>query len=142
MTREQILIVTGAHLEAERRHRPLAYHLRERALAILASTEGPTATPDERVLVCSDIWYLNHPALRQRATLSIGGPEVNALTAHLADRLPSLFAIDGELLIQGEASFDTPLACVWGASAETTAKAVSLFESKYLDDFLAAAVGA
>ena len=141
MSHEQVLIVTGAHLEAERRHRPLAYHLRERALAILDGGHASQPARDERVLVCSDIWYLNHPALRQRATLSIGGPEVNALTAHLADRLPSLFAIDGELLIQGEGSFDTPLACAWGATPEATAKAVALFESRYLDDFLASAVG-
>jgi len=46
------------------------------------------------VLVCSDVWYLNNDPLRSRPTISIGGPGVNALSAYLADKLPSAFAIE------------------------------------------------
>lgn len=136
MSREQVVIVTGAHLEAERAHRPLAYHLREKLLERL-DAPGPDA-----VVVCSDLWYLNHPHLRAQPTIAVGGPEVNALTASLADRLPSLFAIDGELLIQGDASFDAPIACIWGVDPASTAKAVAIFEERHLAGFLDAAVDA
>ncbi|HYE62569.1 MAG TPA: hypothetical protein VD997_11295 [Phycisphaerales bacterium] len=131
---KQILIVTGAHLSAELYDRPIAYRLRERVLHAIQESDGP-----EQVLVCSDLWYLNRDPLRELPTVSIGGPAVNALTAYLADKLPSVFAIDGQLVVQGDWD-KAPLACCWGIDAERTAAAADLFAEKYLEAWLGALV--
>jgi len=135
-TKQQVLIVTGAHLAAEVFDRPIAYRLRERVLKAL----GAGAAPD-RVVVCSDLWYLNNDQLRSLATVSIGGPTVNALTAYLGGRLPSAYTIEGVLMVQGDWTGETPLACCWGIDASATAAAVEAFEKKYLSEFVAASGG-
>src|SRR5262245_48356679 len=61
-----ILIVTGAHLKAEASDRPLAYHLRKKMTDWLASHGTPENPECPRVLVCSDVWYLNNEPLRAR----------------------------------------------------------------------------
>ena len=142
---EQIrfLIVTGAHLRAETIDRPLAYLLREKVLGWLRRNVTPTTKEgevDARVVVCSDVWYMNQEELRAKPTISVGGPEVNAFTAYVASRLPSLLAIEGKLLVQGEPSFDPPVVAVWGAHAEQTARAMAAFEQRYLEAFLRASM--
>jgi len=122
-----ILIVTGSHPRAEAADRPLAYLLRERMRERLAALQP---------LVCSDLWYLNNDALRARPTVSVGGPAVNAFSAFLGDKLPSVFAIDGELMIQLDPESPEHLACCWGANAEGTERAVGIFIDRYLDTFL------
>jgi hypothetical protein len=131
---KQILIITGAHLSAEVYDRPLAYRLRERVLGFLGESENP-----RRVIVCSDLWYLNRDVLRELPAVSIGGPAVNALTAYLADKLPSVFAVDGQLVVQGDWERSTLAAC-WGVSAERTAAACDLFAERFLEAWLGAAV--
>lgn len=135
----KVLIVTGSHLRAEAFDRPLAYHLRESLLGwfrrheIAPAKEGPV---DTRVLLCGDIWYMNQDELRRAPVISVGGPEVNAFTAYLADKLPSLFAIEGKVLVQGRPDFAQPVAACWGAHAEQTVRAVQAFEERYIDAFM------
>ncbi len=134
-----IAVVVGAHLKAEREHRPLAYFLRARLLAVM---DGDGATPeadDPRVAVCTDLWYVNREELSRVAAVSIGGPEVNALTAHLASRLPSALAIEGRLVVQADASLSPPLAAAWGVDASSTGEAVRLFAERYGESFARAA---
>lgn len=141
---KQILIVTGAHLSAEVYDRPLAYRLRQHILDSLATTTSSTSStrPDsphrpDRVVVCSDLWYLNRDALRELPTVSVGGPGVNALTAYLADKLPSAFAVDGQFVVQGDFE-KAPLAACWGIDAHRTAAAVEVFTTRCLEPWLGA----
>jgi hypothetical protein len=136
-----ILIVTGAHLHAEVGDRPVAYALQNRLTEWLRR-EVPGEADRPQVVVCSDLWYLNNDPLRARPTISIGGPGVNALTAFLADKLPSAFAIENVLLVQADLEFTDCIACCWGAEPGATAAAVHAFEERYLDAFMDAAVRA
>lgn len=91
-----IVIVTGSHLTAELEDRPLAYRLCNSIRERLEARFGPPLFGDKWPLmpiVCSDIWYLNHPELRGRPTISIGHPGVNALAAYLGDKVPSAYAV-------------------------------------------------
>jgi len=128
-----ILIVTGAHLDAEVGDRPWAYWLRERLQETLA-LGGPG--PD--VVVCSDLWYLNHDDLRALPTISVGGPAVNALSAYLASRLPSVVAVEGVWVVLLEAQSPSPQACCWGRNGEATGAAVETFAERHLDAFIEA----
>ena len=132
MPRELALIVTGSTLAAEREDRPLAYGLRERMLASKGSARGD-------IVVCGDLWYLNHDELRAIPTISMGSPERNALAAYWGDKLPSLLAVQGRYVVQGEPDFDPPLASLWGRGAEETSHAVGVFAERYMDAFLRAA---
>lgn len=137
-----ILIVTGAHLRAEAVDRPIAYGLRTRLAQWLAAHDHPENPDRPRILVCSDVWYLNNDPLRSRPTISIGGPGVNALSAFLADKLPSAFAVEGVMLVQADLEFNDIIACCWGRDEQATAAAVDAFADRYLDDFMNAAVRA
>ncbi len=131
MAWELALIVTGSTIPAEREDRPLAYGLRERILA--------TGSGAGDVVVCGDLWYLNHDELRAIPTIAIGAPERNALAAYWGDKLPSLLAVEGLYVVQGEPDFDPPLASLWGRGAGETRHAVGAFAERYLEAFVAAA---
>lgn len=135
-----ILIVTGAHLRAEIGDRPLAYRLRQAMLDWLGARD--LGSEPDHVVVCSDVWYLNQPELRERATVSVGGPGVNALTAYLADKLGSVFTVEQRLVVQMDLEFASLSACCWGADHATTVGAVEAFVERYLDDFMSAATRA
>jgi hypothetical protein len=127
------MVVVGAHPQAEEHHRPIAYRLCER---LGAAAAGQAGLDFVRPLVCTDLWWLNDPAMRDRPTISIGGPEVNALTAYLADKLPSAYAVDGVMMVQLDVEFGDPLAACWGRDAAQTEAAVDVFCGKYLLGFL------
>jgi hypothetical protein len=135
-----ILIVTGAHLRAEASDRPIAYSLRQRLIDWLGRRGKPDDPASPRVLVCSDVWYLNNDPLRSRPTISIGGPGVNALSAYLADKLPSAFAVEDIMLVQADLDFHDVIACCWGRDGPTTAAAVNAFTDRYMDAFMEAAI--
>lgn len=135
-----ILIVTGAHLMAEAVDRPVAYGLRSQIAGWLGKRGEPESAESPRVLVCSDVWYLNNDPLRSRPTISIGGPGVNALSAYLGDKLPSAFTIENVLMVQADLDFVEVLACCWGVDAASTAAAVEAFVERYLDGFMEAAL--
>jgi hypothetical protein len=128
-----IPIVTGAHLAAEVGDRPWAYWLRERVEASALAARVGTA------VVCTDLWYLNHDELRGRPTLCVGGPSVNALSAYLASRLPSVLSVEGVWVVLMDVEADTPQACCWGRDAAATGAAVQAFGERYLEAFLEAA---
>lgn len=130
-----IVIVTGSHLSAEVYDRPLAYRVREAIVRRLRDDEG-VEDGHLRVVVCSDVWYLNQDQLRGLPTISIGGPGVSALSAYLADRLPSVLAVDGLMIVQMDTSEGVAVASVWGVDASATSAAVEAFEDRWLDVFL------
>jgi hypothetical protein len=131
-----IPIVVGAHPRAEADDRPIAYALAAEIERRLDRAGGPAP----RVTLCTDLWYLNDDRLRTMPTVSVGGPEVNALSAFLGDRVPSAFAIDGRLVVQMDLELGDPVACCWGVGAEATRAATEAFSDRYLDLFLDAAL--
>ncbi len=136
-----VCIVVGAHPRAELGDRDVAYLMRDRLAAVLdALAEDFPEHPALRPVVLTDIWYLNDAALRARATISIGGPGVNALTASLIDRLPSAFVIDDVLSVQLDVDMGDLVAACWGVSHDATRGAVEAFTERYLSEFVAAAV--
>lgn len=138
-----LLIVVGAHLRAETQDRAVAYRLRARILELLSARFGPEKHGKPHPLapvVCSDLWYLNNESLRTRPTVSVGGPDVNALTAYLADKLPSVLAVEDVFLVQMDPEFADVVACCWGAENADTLAAVDAFAERYLEGFLDAAL--
>lgn len=133
-TERLVLIVTGAHLRAEQSDRPMAYRLRDVMLQWL--DERLSGPPPIDVLVCSDLWWLNNEDLRDRPTVSIGGPGVNALTAYLSDKVESAFTIDNVLTVQMDVLLTRPWAVCWGMDAGSTLRSVDAFVERYLELFL------
>ncbi len=131
-----LLIVVGAHLRAEQSDRPLGYRLRESVLRWQAG--HPEAEPLRPVL-CTDLWYLNAQDLMQQPTISVGAPDLNAVSAMFANRLPTALVVDQSLQVQLDPEFVTLRACVWGVDAHATASGVEIFETRYLDRFLRSA---
>ena len=137
-----LIIVVGAHPQSEWLLRPVAYHLRKAMADWLDRRWGPR--PDDgphpcMPLVCTDVWYLNDDALRARPTISIGGPEVNALSAYLLARVPVVFSINDRLAVHLDIRFQDLSACCWGVDAESAAAAVDAFAQRYLAGFMDAA---
>jgi hypothetical protein len=132
------LIVAGAHLDAELHDRPTAYRLGDRVRQGLAHRK----LAGSRAIVCSDVWYLNNDALRRRPTISVGAPAMNALSAFLAGRLPSVFTIDDQLAVQADLEWIDLAVCCWGSDHGRTAQAVDAFTERYLEDFLNAVADA
>lgn len=133
-----ILLVTGAHLRAEAADRPLAYELARAIDATLSKREdGPEGC---RSIVCSDLWYLNTSELRELPTVCVGSPGVNALSAYLVERLPAVFTVDGQYSVLLDLEGSAPVACCWGADEVSTSACVRVFATKYLGEFLEAAV--
>jgi hypothetical protein len=128
-----MLIVVGAHLEAEMTDRALGYRLRERILD-WPSRAGRPARPAP--VVCCDLWYLNNQPLRLRPTIALGRPEINAASAFLAARLPSAFMIEQSYCIQLDPEYIELNACIWGIDGRNTASAVDLFIERYLEEYL------
>jgi hypothetical protein len=134
-----LLIVVGAHLRAEAADRPLAYDLREQIDRWLSKqVEREAQRP--LVLVCCDIWYVNQDVLHRHPLICLGEPSVNALSAHLANRLTPALVRDQKLTIQLDPQFNDLRVCLWGVNSDLTSEALALFESRYLDAFLHAAL--
>ena len=133
-----LLIVVGAHLEAERADRPLGYRVQDDVLHWQQKT--PEAVP-LAPMVCTDLWYLNASELMLRPTISVGRPEHNAVSAYFANRLPTALVIDRSLQVQLDPEFVTLQACVWGVDEPATRSGVDLFVQRYLDEFLRSAHG-
>lgn len=128
-------IVVGAHVRAEVEDRPIAEALR-RAL------DGPARLRGLAPVVVTDLWYLNTEPLRSQPTVAIGRPEINALSAFLADKLPSVLAVDDRLVVLLDPELADPAACCWGRDAAATAEAVRAFSERWSERFLLAASGA
>ena len=129
-----ILIVTGSNLWAEQTDRFLAYELK-------STIEERFYEQDDipQVVVLSDLWYLNAEELHRLPMISIGGSSVNAVSAHLVNRLPNALLVEDILLIQMDPCLEDLRACVWGNNYDLTAEALEIFIQKgYLDRFLEA----
>lgn len=128
-----ILIVTGSRLRAEQADRPLAYQLQS-TISKRAEKEK-NHTPS--VLVIGDLWYLNSEPLQKLPTISIGGPGVNAVSAHFYDKLDHILVVDDHFLIQMDSDDKNLKACIWGQTNESTINALDIFiKNGYLDRFL------
>ena len=134
--RHLLMIVVGAHLEAELADRPLGYRLQNDV--VRWQQETPEADPLAPI-VCTDLWYLNARELMLRPTISVGRPEHNAVSAYFANRLPTALVIDGSLQVQLDPEFVTLQACVWGVDEPATRSGVDLFVERYLESFLRSA---
>ncbi len=130
---EQMFIVTGACLKAERMDRPLADRIRDAAHKTLV--ERLQFQPD--IVVLSDIWYLNSSELHQTPTISVGGPGVNHVSAYWQSKLPFALMVENVLQIQMDVMGTDHRCCVWGMDHELTVEAVDTFISKgHLSRFL------
>ena len=126
-----VLIVTGSTLSAERFDRPSAYWLRDLVCERFAR-EGSKRS----AMVCSDLWYMNHDELRVLPTISVGPPAQNALAAFLADKLPTLYAVDGRFVVQGDPEGFEPTVSCWGRDSDLTRQAAVRFVEFHLAGFL------
>ena len=132
-----LLIVVGSHPRAEVADRPVAYDLGHRMEQWLGA-HAEADPPDLQPLVLSDVWYLNHAELHRRPALSLGGPEVNALSAYFYPRLPRTLEVEQRLVIQVDPQWLDLRAAVWGADGPQTRAAVDLFRQRYMEDYLQA----
>lgn len=131
---KQILLVTGITVTAEQIERPMAYQLAKTIALWLADRFGeqsPLST-----LVCSDLLWINHPGIRQRPCISLGGPAVNAATAALTVRLPTVAEKEQHWHIQYDLDMRDHRLCLWGMDRIQTADALRVFEQRYLDHYL------
>lgn len=129
-----LLIVVGAHLEAEAHDRPLAYRLRE---CILKWREASGCDGDGAIpVVCCDLWYLNAGDLMLSPAIAIGDPEHNAASAYLASRMPTSLVVEDSLRVHVDPEYVDLRACLWGIDPPATAAGVDLFIERYLDSFL------
>ncbi len=129
-----IIIVTGSNLQAERYDRPQAYRLQKEIERYQPESFG------DKSVVISDLWYLNCELLHHVPMVSVGGPEVNAVSAWLHKRLEHVLLIDHTLSIQMDANLHDLRACVWGCNPKLTGDALDLFIQRgYLKQFLEAA---
>ncbi len=136
----RLAIVVGAHPAAEISDRPIAAALAAALTTTWQNTTGASAAPGQILTVC-DLWYVNDAMLRALPTIAIGPPEHNAFTAYLADKIPSVHAVDGVLVVQAELSFASPLAACWGVDPASTRRAAEVFLTKLGETFVAHAAG-
>jgi hypothetical protein len=142
-----VLVVVGAHLRAELNERALAQQLRdvlEVAIHEKWDAESPLGEPESsdqpRVVVVTDLWRMQDADLAPLPQVSVGHPELNALSAFLVDKIPPAFVIDGELAVQFDAASPEAIAVCWGTDHRATGVAVAEFTRRYLDAFADAVV--
>ncbi|MEM7577038.1 MAG: hypothetical protein AAF328_06130 [Planctomycetota bacterium] len=131
-----VIIVIGAHPRAEAGDRPLAYRVRSE-IERWKDKHAEALGTNLGVLVCTDLWYMNDEALRQRPTICIGGPGVNALSAYLAEHLSETHAA-ADVLMQLDEDFTDLRVILWGRDHGKTVHGVELFLDKFLDAYLRA----
>src|SRR4051794_26331545 len=140
-----IWIVTGVQLNAELGDRPLAYRLEKEVRKALRATLGakPKGGPPRlSPVVVSDVFYFNSDDVQGRPAISVGGPGMNALSASLANDLPTVAAVENELVVQMDLEFADLRCAVWGMSHLDTVRAVELFIGRgYLEAFVKGVVG-
>ncbi len=129
-----ILIVTGSNLKAEQADRPLAY-----MLANCMHEKLKQAGSCSKVTVISDLWYLNSEPLKELPTITIGSPNINAVTAFFSRRLENVLVIDNMLSIQMDLTCQDLRVALWGNDLKHTKESIFLFKEKgYLDKFVSA----
>ena len=132
-----LLIVTGSNLRAEMADRPLAYRLQDRIQAWVQKHHTRMNFLLAPV-VCSDGWYLSQSTAQRVPAISLGGPGVNALSAHLADLLPTTHPAS-EVVIQMDPDLVDLRVCLWGSDHAHTVLALDWFIQERLEAYLRAA---
>lgn len=128
--RETVLLVTPTTARAEETDRPLALKLQRE---IDARGAGLTY---RRAVVLGDEEYLERPALHGYPTIAIGGPGVNIVSQHLLGNVPAVWEEESGVVVQVEIENDRQRACLWGADAAATARAVDAFVGRGFLDLL------
>ena len=129
-----ILIVTGSCLQAELADRFLAYRLKE---FIEKQFDNENIACPPIVIVLSDLWYLNTESLHELPMISVGSPHVNAVSAHLVNRLPRAVHIEKKLIIQMDLDLRDRRVTIWGCNGTMTGQALQIFTKRgYLARFL------
>lgn len=100
----------------------------------------PQNTPQLLPVVMSDVLHVNDKALHHRPVISIGNPETNALSAYLYPRLTTALQIEERLFIQLDVEMIDLRANLYGSDPNQTSASLELFERRYLDSFMEAAV--
>jgi hypothetical protein len=131
-----VIVVVGAHPRAESADRPLAYRLRSE-IERWKQRHADELGLDLGVLVCTDLWYMNDEALRQRPTVCIGGPGVNALSSYLAEHLSEAHAA-ADVVMQLDEDFTDLRVILWGRDHHKTVHGLELFMDRFLDGYLRA----
>lgn len=126
-------VVVGSHLRAEIGDRFIAAR-------VAAQLDRALAARAARLRACplTDVWYLNDERFRDRPAISVGAPDVNALTAYLADKLPSVLSQQQVYIVQLDLEFDRLDAACWGSTHDATAAACELFIDRHLDRYATA----
>lgn len=131
-----LLIITGSTPRAEQADRPLAYDLKGKIDALFGKRDIEC-----NVVVMGDLWYLNSEPLQKLPMISIGGPGVNAVSAHLYNKLQNYLVIDDTLLIQMDPGLKDLRVSIWGMNHETTVSALEMFvNNKCLERFMDAVI--
>lgn len=123
-------LVVGSIDAAQAHDLPVASRLRHALDAALRARAAHAAAH-----IITDFERLADDALAHLPCICIGHPEVNALSAFLADKLPPALVIDGALAVQFNLADREPVALLWGVDHHATARAAELFTQRFLDAF-------
>lgn len=127
---DTVLIVVGSELTPEEKDRPLAYSLKS-----TIDTNGKNSF--QRCVVVSDRWYLDNELFQVCPTIMIGGPGVNAATAHFCEKIPVVWNDDEESFLQISMSDTIAKVLIWGLNQQRTEQAMTMFvENGHQEDFL------
>ncbi|MEM9166016.1 MAG: hypothetical protein AAGB48_03220 [Planctomycetota bacterium] len=129
-----VLVIVGGHLRAELGDRAAAT-----GLACTLDARLHTLGSHLRACVVTDLWQLNDDRLAACPAVCVGAPAVNAATASIAGRVPSVLSAEGRLVIQLDLTYRELTAACWGATHTETASACILFAEKYAEPFARAA---
>jgi len=131
-----LFIVTGSDLRAEMNDRPLAYQLKS-----MIEGQFKQRLWNPSIIVLGDLWYLHSEPLHKYPMISIGSPRVNAVSANLLKKLPTVLDVEQKLMIQMDLLWHDLRAIIWGSNRQFTLDALQIFTSRnYLDQFLDAAI--
>lgn len=133
-----LLIVTGSTLRAEEMDRPLGYYLKQRIEDSLsqAVATGRSGLEDYLVRIVADFRWIHDEPLQSLPTISLGGPEVNALSHRWLEEVPVSLAFSERYFIQMDPDLAEPRASIWGMDNASTQIAVSVFVDRFLPRFL------
>lgn len=135
-----VVIVVGADLRAETFERPIANALLNSVNAAMSVESESCGRVLPAAVICTDVLYLNSEHLRLCPTLSVGGPELNALSAYLIGRVPPVFAVEGRYAVHADLAGHQLAGCIWGVDSLNTAHAMEVFCEKHLQSFVKASV--
>ena len=123
-----VLLVVGYGILPEEEDRPIAYDLKR-----MINTRGQGT---RSAVVVTDMWTLNQEMADLFPAIAIGGPGVNAFTAHIYEELPVAFTREQQLFIQMHPDHGKR-AAIWGMDHQATREAVEVFvKDGFLDRFL------